>query len=95
MADYIKHESGKHTLFLIPIKEDSGKTIFLDFSRLAKQALREDRKQKHTEEKGPDFGFTVHYATEYAEYLRGVKLNVHNFQRYSTNKGYSLFVEDV
>jgi hypothetical protein len=96
MADYLKHESGKYTLFLIPIKEDDNKTIYLDFTRVAKPALKEDRKHEYKEELGPDFGFSVYHALQYAEYLRDeCNLNVRNFQRFGTNKGYSLFVEEL
>jgi hypothetical protein len=95
MANYVKHVDGTHTLFLIPIKEDSGKTIYLDFSRVAKPAITNDRLGKHEDEKGPEFGFEVYRAGEYVDYLRDCNLNVHNFQRFGTNKGYSLFVENV
>ena len=95
MADYVKHTEGKHTLFLIPIKEDSGKTIYLDFSRVASPAINQDRKGEHGDETGPEFGYEVYRAGEYAEYLRECKLTVHNFQRFGTNKGYALFVEHV
>ena len=94
MADYIKHKSGKSTLFLIPIKEDDDKTIYLDFTRNAKPALKEDRKGDHKEETGPDFGFVVYRATEYADYLKECDIHIRNFHRFSTSKGYSLFVED-
>ena len=95
MSKYEKYVDGKHVLFLIPIKEDSGKTIYLDFSVLAKPALTKDCKEEHVDEKGPEFGFEVYRAAEYVNYLRECKLNIHNFQRFGTNKGYSLFVENV
>lgn len=95
MANYVKHVEGKHTLFLIAIKEDEGKTIYLDFSRVAKSALNKDSHGEHGDEKGPEFGFEVYRAGEYVDYLRECNLNIHNFQRFGTNKGYSLFVEHV
>ena len=96
MADYVKHVDGKHTLFLIPVKEDEGKTIYLDFTRVAKPALTKDKRtKKYDEEKGPSFGYEVYRATEYVGYLQECKLTLRNFQRFGTNKGYSLFVEDA
>ena len=95
MADYVKHVEGKHTLFLIPVKEDDGKTIFLDFTKVARPALAKDRKAKHAEERGPEFGTEVYRASEYVEYLQECNLTLRNFQRFGTNKGYALFVEDA
>lgn len=92
MAEYVKHVDGKFVLFLIPVKEDNGKTIYLDFSKIALSALTMDTKCDHASERGPEFGIEVHRASEYVEYLRECKLNVYNYQRYGTN-GYSLFVE--
>lgn len=95
MADYVKHVDGKYVLFLIPIKEDDGKIIYLDFSKAALSAIRLDSKNEHDSEKGPEFGIELHRATEYVEYLRKCKLNVYNFHRYETKGGYSLFIENV
>ena len=96
MTDYVKHVDGKHTLFLIPVKESDGKTIYLDFTRVARPALTKDKRAKrYDEERGPSFGFEVHKAMEYVEYLQDCDITVRNFQRFGTNKGYSLFVEDV
>ena len=94
MAEYVKHVDGKYILFLIPVKEDNGKTIYLDFSKIALSALTMDTKDNHKSESGPEFGIEVHRASEYVEYLRECKLNVYNYQRYGTN-GYSLFVENA
>jgi len=94
MADYVKHVEGKYVLFLIPVKEDNGQTIYLDFSKVAMPAIRTDSDSDHKSESGPEFGFEVHRAGEYVEYLRECKLNVHNFHRYETKSGYSLFVEN-
>jgi hypothetical protein len=96
MAEYVKHVDGKHTLFLIPVKEDDGKTIYLDFTRVARPALTKDRhKQTFDDERGPDFGTEVYRATEYVEYLQECNLTIRNHQRFGTRKGYSLFVEDA
>ena len=95
MADYSKHGEGRNTLFLIPIKEDGGKTIYLDFTRIAKPALKDDLGNNHETEKGPCFGMVVYRAIEYVEYLQDCKLTIYNFQCFNTTKGYSLFVEDA
>lgn len=95
MSAYVKHVDGKHTLFLIPVKESDGKTIYLDFTRVAKPALSKDKRNKHDDERGPDFGFEVYRATEYVEYLQECDLTARNFQRFGTSKGYSLFIEDA
>lgn len=96
MADYVKHVEGDHTLFLIPVREDDGKMIYLDFTRVARDALKSDNKAKHTEERGPDFGMAVYRAEQYVEYLQECPtLSARNFHRYGTRKGYSLFVEDA
>ncbi len=94
MAEYVKHVDGKYVLFLIPVKEDNGKTIYLDFSKIALTALRMDSEDEHETESGPEFGTEVHRASNYVEYLRDCKLTVYNYQRYVTN-GYSLFVENA
>ena len=95
MADYVKHIDGKYVLFLIPVKEDDGKIIYLDFSKPALSAIHMDTGNGHDSEKGPEFAHESHRATEYVEYLRECKLNVYNFHRYETNDGYSLFVENA
>lgn len=93
MAEYVKHVDGKYVLFLIPVKEDNGKTIYLDFSRSALSALKMDNNEDHETESGPEFGSEVYRASNYVEYLRDCKLTVYNYQRYVTN-GYSLFIEN-
>ncbi len=95
MADYKKHVDGKHTLFLIPVKEDDGKTIYLDFTRVARPALTKDKRKKFDEERGPEFGTEVYRALEYVEYLQECDLTVRNHHRFGTSKGYALFVEDA
>jgi len=95
VADYVKHVEGKYVLFLIPVKEDDGKTIYLDFSKIAMSAIKIDNGSDHESERGPEFGIEVHRAGEYVEYLRECKLNVYNFHRYETKSGYSLFVENA
>ena len=95
MAEYVKHVDGKYVLFLIPVKEDEGKVIYLDFSKIALSAIRTDASSDHASEKGPDFGIELRKAIKYVTYLRGCKLNIYNLHRYETKDGYSLFVENV
>ncbi len=93
MGNYVKHTQGKNNLFLISVKDEDEHTIYLDFTGLAKGALGKDT--DHADEKGPNFGFEVYKASEYAEYLRECHITIRNFHRFNTRKGYSLFVENV
>jgi hypothetical protein len=95
MTDYVKHTDGKYTLFLIPVKEADGKTIYLDFTRVAKPALKKDQYEQFDHETGPDFGTVVYRASEYVGYLKECDLTIRNFQRFGTRTGYSLFIEDA
>ena len=95
MDTYVKHTQGKDNLFLISVKNEDEHVIYLDFTRLAKGALGKDTRQNHNSEKGPNFGFEVHKASEYAEYLRECHITLRNFHRFNTRKGYALFVENV
>jgi len=95
MAEYVKHVDGKYVLFLIPVKEDEGKLIYLDFSKIALSAIRVDSESGHDSEKGPEFGIELHKAIDYVDYLRKCKLTIYNIHRYETKSGYSLFVENV
>ena len=92
MADYVKHEDGDRSLFLIPVKQIDRTTIYLDFTKMASGALKRDK--TFDEEKGPNFAQEVHKANEYAEYLQDCKLNQHNLHRYGT-KDYTLFAENA
>jgi len=93
MSNYVKHTQGKSNLFLISVKNEDEHTIYLDFTGLAKGALGKDT--GHDSETGPNFGYEVYKATEYAEYLRECHITVRNLHRFNTRKGYSLFVENA
>lgn len=93
MADYVKHTEGKKSLYLIPVVESDDGIIYLDFTRPANGALRDDRKDKFDQEKGPGFGFAVMRAVEYADFLRtDCNITPRNFQRFNTRNGYNLFL---
>ena len=95
MATFVKHQENRRTYYLIPLPKKFGdKTAYLDYTDLARDAIRRDRRRHYGPENGPLFGIETLHAMEYAEYVaeHAIAENIHKF---NTRRGYSFFISAV
>lgn len=93
MESYKKVNEGKQTLFLIPIKEIDDGMIYLDTTRIIKNALNKDRRNEYANENGPNFWIEMIRALDYAEYVIGCNVTNYNYHKFNTKRGYSFFIQ--
>jgi len=91
--DYKKIVEGKQILFLIPVTDIDNGSVYLDVTRLAKNAINKDRRNFYDSENGPNFFIEIQRASEYAEYIRECGVTSYNYHKFNTRRGYSLFIQ--
>ena len=93
MANYVKRTEGKRTFYLIPLREVDGTTTFLDCSYLVRGAIKRDKSEGHSPEKGPEFAHEIMRAVDYAEYV-AEHMTERNLYKFNT-KNYSMFINPL
>lgn len=93
MESYKKVIEGKQVSFLIPIKELNDGMIYLDATRIIKNAINKDRRNEYESEDGPNFWIEMDRALNYADYVIGCDITDYNYHNFNTKRGYSFFIQ--
>lgn len=86
---------GRQTSYIVPVKELETGIVYLDATRLIKNAINRDRRSewKYDPENGPNYWIEAARAMEYAGYVKDCNVTEYNYHKFNTRRGYSLFLQ--